>query len=213
MGRVDTLRLREHGQALVLAALCMFTLMAMACLAVDLSGAWLLHSKCVQDLELAKDACMQSLNEIKYAENPARTTAGVAADTLFVNGDGTQDSEDVTVWYWEADEGTTGEADRIAGVYVTKSAEYKTVFGGFVGASTITVSADLAWYMNPYSTETVYRPPSAGTTQDCTRARYTYHFRRGDGEMSQPTWLGELDTLPADLRDAVERGLSSIGKK
>lgn len=192
-----TLREALAGQALILFALSLTCLCGMAALAVDASGAWRAHSRLVSCTELIKDAHLNSLNLVKYSEDPAAETLTIVTDELKNDGfEGTW-----TVIYYELPESETGSADRFAGVWVELHQEYRTILAGVLGFETIDVADGLAWSINPYSSSVVWRPSDVR----CRVYEGTTTNERGSSVTSTQEILeSSYDTLPEDLREAIE---------
>lgn len=193
----NTLRGALAGQALVIFAIALTCLCGMAALAVDASGAWRAHSRLVSCTELIKDAHLNSLNLIKFSDDPAAETLTIVTDEL--KNDGFQGTWKVI--YFELPESETGEADRFAGVWVELHQEYRTILAGVLGFATLDVADGLAWSINPYSSSVVWRP-------DSVKCR-VYEGATSSNGSTQVTSTREVptssyDTLPEDLRKAIE---------
>lgn len=170
-------------------------IVAACALAIDLTGALALHARQAQQLELAKDACMASLNALKFADDPAAAAESVVEDALARDGlTGT-----ATVSYRELPESQTGAARRVAGVYLRLDGTYRTVFGGLVGHQDIEVSSEAAWSTTPYSTSEVWRPASARS------ATWELGFAAGAVTSRAESALG---ATPAALADALASALA-----
>lgn len=191
-----TVRGHLEGQALVLFALALTCLCGMAALAVDASGAWRAHSRLVSACELAKDSHLNSLNAVKFSDDPAQASLDIVLDEL--ESDGFQGTWELT--YYELPESETGSADRFAGVRVELGQDYRTILAGVLGHQTIQVADALSWSVNPYSSSTVWRPSGV----ECRRYSGTCSASGGASvTASEDIPESAYGSLPQDLRDAI----------
>lgn len=154
----QALRGRARGHVMLSFVIASTAIMLAAALAVDMASALSAQAAQRQRLEIAKDACMASLNAIKYSDDPAGATESVIEEALGRDGA----TGDLTVTYVELPEAQTGSGRRVAGVYASLSEERQTVFGGFAGEPVVTVRSEIAWSTSPYSSQEVWRPASTG---------------------------------------------------
>ena len=148
-----------------------------------------------QRLEIAKDACMASLNAIKFSDDPAAATESVIEEALARDGA----TGDLTVTYVELPEAQTGAGRRVAGVYASLSEERQTIFGGFAGMPSVTVSSEIAWSTSPYSSQEVWRPAATGDS--------TWAVALDAGTVASRS-RGPVGTRPQALADALADALA-----
>lgn len=202
-----TLRTRAGAAIAPMVAMLMLVLLAMAGLAVDATGAWRVRAAQQQTLELCKDSALASLNLLKYTDEPAHSTAQLVRDELAAEGfTGT-----ATIYYRELTQAelkaqaspTLAERNRLAGVYVKLSGTYRPVLAATAGASEMSIDSELAWYTNPYSDTTVWRPSST----KCRKYVISYEAGRETGK--DITTLSTTD-CPSALSEALSDGLARI---
>lgn len=194
---LGALRSRLQGQALVLVALAIPVILGMTALAVDLSGAWRAHARLVSGCELTKDSTLNSLNVVKFSDDPAASLLDLATDAL--SSDGFVGTFELT--YYELPQSASGPSERWAGARLELRQTYRTLIAGVVGKDTLPVAAALSWSINPYSSSVVWRPPSV----TCRTYRGSVSE---DGtvsiESTKVLTEGDYDDLPSDLRAAIE---------
>ena len=147
-----------RGHVMLSFVIASTAIMLAAALAVDMVCALSAQAAQRQRLEIAKDACMASLNAIKFSDDPAAATESVIEEALARDGA----TGNLRVTYVELPESQTGAGRRVAGVYASLSEERQTIFGGFAGMPSVTVSSEIAWSTSPYSSQEVWRPTSTG---------------------------------------------------
>lgn len=189
------LRDRTRGHVMLSFVIASTAIMLAAALAVDMVCALSAQAAQRQRLEIAKDACMASLNAIKFSDDPAAATESVIEEALARDGA----RGDLTVTYVELPESQTGAGRRVAGVYASLSEERQTIFGGFAGMPSVTVSSEIAWSTSPYSSQEVWRPTSTGDS--------TWTVALGAGTVSSRS-RGPVRTRPQALADALTDALA-----
>lgn len=186
---------RLRGHVMLSFVIASTAIMLAAALAVDMVCALSAQAAQRQRLEIAKDACMASLNAIKYADDPAAATEAVVEEALAHDGA----TGDLTVTYVELPEAQTGAGRRVAGVYASLSEERQTIFGGFAGLPVVTVRSEIAWSTSPYSSQEVWRPTSTGDS--------TWTVALGAGTVSSRS-RNPVGTRPQALSDALANALA-----
>lgn len=186
---------RLRGHVMLSFAIASTAIMLAAALAVDMVCALSAQAAQRQRLEIAKDACMASLNAIKYADDPAAATEAVVEEALARDGA----TGDLTVTYVELPEAQTGAGRRVAGVYASLSEERQTIFGGFAGMPSVTVSSEIAWSTSPYSSQEVWRPAATGDS--------TWAVALDAGTVASRS-RGPVGTRPQALADALADALA-----
>lgn len=186
---------RLRGHVMLSFVIASTAIMLAAALAVDMVCALSAQAAQRQRLEIAKDACMASLNAIKYADDPAAATEAVVEEALARDGA----TGDLTVTYVELPEAQTGAGRRVAGVYASLSEERQTIFGGFAGLPVVTVRSEIAWSTSPYSSQEVWRPTSTGDS--------TWTVALGAGTVSSRS-RNPVGTRPQALSDALANALA-----
>lgn len=186
---------RLRGHVMLSFVIASTAIMLAAALAVDMVCALSAQAAQRQRLEIAKDACMASLNAIKFSDDPAAATESVIEEALARDGA----TGDLTVTYVELPESQTGAGRRVAGVYASLSEERQTIFGGFAGMPSVTVSSEIAWSTSPYSSQEVWRPTSTGDS--------TWTVALGAGTVSSRL-RGPVGTRPQALADALTDALA-----
>lgn len=189
------LRDRTRGHVMLSFVIASTAIMLAAALAVDMVCALSAQAAQRQRLEIAKDACMASLNAIKFSDDPAAATESVIEEALARDGA----TGDLTVTYVELPESQTGAGRRVAGVYASLSEERQTIFGGFAGMPSVTVSSEIAWSTSPYSSQEVWRPASTGDS--------TWAVALGAGTVASRS-RGPVGTRPQALADALAEALA-----
>lgn len=189
------LRDRTRGHVMLSFVIASTAIMLAAALAVDMVCALSAQAAQRQRLEIAKDACMASLNAIKFSDDPAAATESVIEEALARDGA----TGDLTVTYVELPESQTGAGRRVAGVYASLSEERQTIFGGFAGMPSVTVSSEIAWSTSPYSSQEVWRPTSTGDS--------TWTVALGAGTVSSRS-RNPVGTRPQALADALAEALA-----
>lgn len=184
-----------RGHVMLSFVIASTAIMLAAALAVDMVCALSTQATQRQRLEIAKDACMASLNAIKFSDDPAAATESVIEEALARDGA----TGDLTVTYVELPESQTGAGRRVAGVYASLSEEHQTIFGGFAGMPSVTVSSEIAWSTSPYSSQEVWRPTSTGDS--------TWTVALGAGTVSSRS-RGPVGTRPQALADALTDALA-----
>ena len=190
-----TARAAMRGHVMLSFVLASTAVMLAAALAVDMVCALSAQAAQRQRLEIAKDACMASLNAIKFSDDPAAVTESVIEEAL--TRDGT--TGNLTVAYVELPEAQTGAGRRVAGVYASLSEERQTVFGGFAGMPSVTVSSEIAWSNSPYSSQEVWRPAATGDS--------TWAVALEAGRVSSRS-RNPVGTRPQALSDALAEALA-----
>ena len=122
-------------------------IMLAAALAVDMVCALSAQAAQRQRLEIAKDACMASLNAIKFSDDPAAATESVIEEALARDGA----TGDLRVTYVELPESQTGAGRRVAGVYASLSEGLAVPASAVQGASTSTLAQAVGDGMVAYS--------------------------------------------------------------
>lgn len=189
------LRDRTRGHVMLSFVIASTAIMLAAALAVDMVCALSAQTAQRQRLEIAKDACMASLNAIKFSDDPAAATESVIEEALARDGT----TGDLTVTYVELPESQTGAGRRVAGVYASLSEERQTIFGGFAGLPVVTVRSEIAWSTSPYSSQEVWRPTSTGDS--------TWTVALGAGTVSSRS-RNPVGTRPQALSDALADALA-----
>ena len=184
-----------RGHVMLSFVIASTAIMLAAALAVDMVCALSAQAAQRQRLEIAKDACMASLNAIKFSDDPAAATESVIEEALARDGA----TGDLTVTYVELPESQTGAGRRVAGGYASLSEERQTIFGGFAGMPSVTVSSEIAWSTSPYSSQEVWRPTSTGDS--------TWTVALGAGTVSSRS-RGPVGTRPQALADALTDALA-----
>lgn len=190
-----TVRSARQGHVMLVAALAMTAIMGACCLAVDVTAALRVKAAQRQRIELAKDACMASLNALKFAEDPASATESVIEAALAADGA----SGKVTVAYRELPESQTGSSRRVAGVYVRMEGSYRTIFGGLFGLRDLEVASEGAWSTMPYSSSEVWRPAAVRST--------AWELSMESGSVASRS-EGPLGSTPQVLSDALAAALA-----
>lgn len=186
---------RLRGHVMLSFVIASTAIMLAAALAVDMVCALSAQAAQRQRLEIAKDACMASLNAIKFSDDPAAATESVIEEALARDGA----TGDLTVTYVELPEAQTGAGRRVAGVYASLSEERQTIFGGFAGMPSVTVSSEIAWSTSPYSSQEVWRPVATGDS--------TWAVALGAGTVASRS-RGPVGTRPQALADALADALA-----
>lgn len=186
---------RLRGHVMLSFVIASTAIMLAAALAVDMVCALSAQAAQRQRLEIAKDACMASLNAIKFSDDPAAATESVIEEALARDGA----TGNLRVTYVELPESQTGAGRRVAGVYASLSEERQTIFGGFAGMPSVTVSSEIAWSTSPYSSQEVWRPTSTGDS--------TWTVALGAGTVSSRS-RGPVWTRPQALADALTDALA-----
>lgn len=189
------LRDGTRGHVMLSFVIASTAIMLAAALAVDMACALSAHAAQRQRLEIAKDACMASLNAIKFSDDPAAATESVIEEALARDGT----TGDLTVTYVELPESQTGAGRRVAGVYASLSEERQTIFGGFAGLPVVTVSSEIAWSTSPYSSQEVWRPAATGDS--------TWAVALDAGTVASRS-RGPVGTRPQALADALADALA-----
>lgn len=192
-----------RGQSLLMFALALTAIVALVGLAVDASGAYRARARLTATCELAKDSSLNSLNVVKFSDDPAAASLELVAAALAADGF----QGEFELIYFELPADDTGSADRVAGVRVELGQSYRTLVAAVAGVDEIEVRAALSWSVNPYSSSIVWRP------DDATSRRY-----RGavgdDGsltiESTEELSRSALQTLPRDLVEAIREAQSSV---
>lgn len=184
-----------RGHVMLSFVLASTAVMLAAALAVDMVCALSAQAAQRQRLEIAKDACMASLNAIKFSDDPAAATESVIEEALARDGT----TGDLTVAYVELPEAQTGAGRRVAGVYASLSEERQTIFGGFAGMPSVTVSSEIAWSTSPYSSQEVWRPAATGDS--------TWAVALEAGRVSSRS-RNPVGTRPQALSDALAEALA-----
>lgn len=186
---------RLRGHVMLSFVIASTAIMLAAALAVDMVCALSAQTAQRQRLEIAKDACMASLNAIKFSDDPAAATESVIEEALARDGA----TGDLTVTYVELPEAQTGAGRRVAGVYASLSEERQTIFGGFAGMPSVTVSSEIAWSTSPYSSQEVWRPAATGDS--------TWAVALDAGTVASRS-RGPVGTRPQALADALADALA-----
>ena len=186
---------RLRGHVMLSFVIASTAIMLAAALAVDMVCALSAQAAQRQRLEIAKDACMASLNAIKFSDDPAAATESVIEEALARDGA----TGDLTVTYVELPEAQTGAGRRVAGVYASLSEERQTIFGGFAGMPSVTVSSEIAWSTSPYSSQEVWRPAATGDS--------TWAVALDAGTVASRS-RGPVGTRPQALADALADALA-----
>lgn len=186
---------RLRGHVMLSFVIASTAIMLAAALAVDMVCALSARAAQRQRLEIAKDACMASLNAIKFSDDPAAATESVIEEALARDGA----TGNLRVTYVELPEAQTGAGRRVAGVYASLSEERQTIFGGFAGMPSVTVSSEIAWSTSPYSSQEVWRPASTGDS--------TWAVALGAGTAASRS-RGPVGTRPQALADALADALA-----
>lgn len=189
------LRGRTRGHVMLSFVIASTAIMLAAALAVDMVCALSAQTAQRQRLEIAKDACMASLNAIKFSDDPAAATESVIEEALARDGA----TGNLRVTYVELPEAQTGAGRRVAGVYASLSEERQTIFGGFAGMPSVTVSSEIAWSTSPYSSQEVWRPASTGDS--------TWAVALDAGTVASRS-RGPVGTRPQALADALADALA-----
>ncbi len=186
---------RLRGHVMLSFVIASTAIMLAAALAVDMVCALSAQAAQRQRLEIAKDACMASLNAIKFSNDPAAATESVIEEALARDGA----TGDLTVTYVELPEAQTRAGRRVAGVYASLSEERQTIFGGFAGMPSVTVSSEIAWSTSPYSSQEVWRPAATGDS--------TWAVALDAGTVASRS-RGPVGTRPQALADALADALA-----
>ncbi len=186
---------RLRGHVMLSFVIASTAIMLAAALAVDMVCALSAQAAQRQRLEIAKDACMASLNAIKFSDDPAAATESVIEEALARDGA----TGDLPVTYVELPEAQTGAGRRVAGVYASLSEERQTIFGGFAGMPSVTVSSEIAWSTSPYSSQEVWRPAATGDS--------TWAVALDAGTVASRS-RGPVGTKPQALADALADALA-----
>ncbi len=186
---------RLRGHVMLSFVIASTAIMLAAALAVDMVCALSAQTAQRQRLEIAKDACMASLNAIKFSDDPAAATESVIEEALARDGA----TGDLTVTDVELPEAQTGAGRRVAGVYASLSEERQTIFGGFAGMPSVTVSSEIAWSTSPYSSQEVWRPAATGDS--------TWAVALDAGTVASRS-RGPVGTRPQALADALADALA-----
>lgn len=192
-----------RAQVMPIVGVVIAAMLAMSALAVDLTGAWQAHARQQQLCEFAKDRVMGDLTALKFstASPASRPWADDVASALAADGY----EGDFAVWYYELPESRTGESDRLVVLRVELSRERASVLARVLGHDSTTVSDELTWWANPYSSSTLWRPD--GTSGGaCVR----YEGRIEHGSVTMSGRGASTSELPRSVTDAATDGLANL---
>lgn len=207
VGRARTDGERGSVAPLYLGALAV--LIALLGLSVDLSGAWLAHTACVNDLAAARDQVnsAQTALIVKNADDPGRETAVQVARALRENGFGGE----IEVWCYEAPKAEMPagkrESRRLLAWTAQATRSYSGPFSTGLGIGPVAVAASTTSSAVPYSGGSTWRPN--GGSAPVGNGLYT--FAAGSSEPRYRAIAGlESPLWPAPLREAVGERLDEI---
>ncbi len=180
-----------------LVVVSIFILLAIMAAAVDVGIAYCEKSHQEQALDAARATCMDSVTsqQAKYDADPGEFLAGAIATTVRSQGVG----GDLTVWFYEAPEGSVPESERLWIVGMQVAEDVPTVFGKGLGIDSISTASWRVVRAVPYASQKVWRPDR----RICGR----YAFSAGNGASKGVfTAIGSLDGFPAEMVEQVRKG-------
>ena len=199
-------RTRSLGQATIIIALAFVAILSVVALSVNTAMAQKVHNQETQIAEAAKASILARSYEIKYAENPQKSIAHIAATTCRNNGlEGMCD-----VWVYEIEPPSSG--DRLIGVYmeIYRDVAPAMPFIGFAQKH-VRPYAQVAFTINPYDGNGDVYSPATKPWLSGANGVYSYSFD-GSGKMPVPKVesYSDISQTPSQLQNAVNRGLEDI---
>lgn len=181
-----------RGQAAILFALGLTTILLMLGFGVDFGAGLAVKTRQATSLEAVSQACMEQSNAVKFSETPGDEARSQVLEILRDS----RFSGEAQVWYVEAPRGESGASDRYGGTLVQLSERQRTAFLTLAGQDELQVSSSISWVTHPYSSGEVWRPKKV----DGGWTRVTMK----DGVIiSTSSGSASIDSAPEELRSAI----------